>query len=505
MGSLNDASVYLSDSLDDHLKDLHQNEALINDAIKTIQRRPGVFKVFHSTMKKLLLKECDKDTNAVIGESFKGSEYEEVNYKQLKYLNDKLNSTLSKVIMKTRQNERINQVKYKSIAITDESFQKEIEKIVNAKEQDEDFKDYETPEGAPRNSYGTILSKLASKEDEYLLEQDDNNFGEEIDLSLIYNKFCDLTSNFTVTLSWFLEEFLVNKFGQPDYPLRNNDILASLNKSTVKLWNSGSYLKFLTDLIIEITKNISSFQPLLPIEFLMNKHTIQHYNKLIRNEGVAIESTGFIICQYCKTQFENKEKYKEHKHSKVSRIKEEICLKEYQLHFLISLIEKRLKKTILNLKIFSKLSFIEKSKLPRFMEFDLYPVSDRESDKKQDNLEKLDVEELADMNIGNKLTSEPEDNVLHENRFIRENEDNNDEEDDDEVPTWLVKLQKLDEKYQCEICGNITYKGRTNFESHFNGQRHVFGLQQLGYKGVDFEIFNGITKINESKDLIAEL
>lgn len=505
MDSANDASVYLSDSLDDYLKELHQNETLLNDVIKTIQRRPNVFEGYHLAMGKISLKECDRAAKTAIEKSFNGSKNEEVNYKQLKYVNDKLNSTLSKVIIKTRHHERKNQDKYKSIAITDDSFQKEIEKIVNAKDEDEDFKKEEAIDGDPGSSYETILSKLASKEEEYLLEQDDNNFGEEIDLSLIYNRFCDLTSNFTITLGWFLEEFLVNKFGQPDYPLRNNDVLVNLNKSTVKLWNSGSYLAFLLDLIKEITKNVSAFQPLLPIEFLMNKQAIQHYNKLIRNRGIVIESTGCIICQYCKTSFENEEKFKHHKHPKVSRIKEDICLKEYQLHFLITLIEKRLQKTILNLKIFSKLSFIEKSKLPRFMAFDLYPASDRENDKRLDNLEKLDVDELADLDIKNKLISQPEDDVLHENRFIREKENDYDDDDDDEVPTWLVKLQKLDEKYQCEICGNIAYKGKTTFEAHFNGQRHVFGLQQLGYKGEDFEIFNGITKIKESKDLMEEL
>ncbi|OBA25469.1 hypothetical protein HANVADRAFT_50028 [Hanseniaspora valbyensis NRRL Y-1626] len=501
----------LIDDLDTDLTELYENEQLLNDVIKTIQRRPIVFENYKNDMNKSLLKEFDDSNKSIVMKKLRNVKKEDLNYKQLNYLNNKLDFKLNNLITKTKKHQNktdLNRKKRENIVINDDIFQKEIEKIMEKK-------DTYLINGEKalynKNSYGSILEKLRSskeeEEEDILLHQDDNNFGEEIDLYFLCNQFCELTSNFKMSLIWILEEFLLNKFKEPDYPLRHNDLLRDLNKSKVKLWNSSSYLKFLDNLINEIIKNIKTYQPLLPIDYLIAKQVIPHYEKVIKKNGIINEATGDIICQYCNTLFKDNKLFKNHTHPKVSRIKEQICLKEYQLHSLMKFIESRLQKTILNLKIISKLSFNEKSKLPRFTSFELYPLSERESDKLQDKLETLNSESIGSVLGKNIFDTEENEDILHENRFIREQkeEEFDEEGDDDQLPTWLVKLKKLDEKYQCEICGNINYKGKTHFESHFNGKRHLFGLNQLGYKGDDYEIFNGITKINELNELLKEL
>ena len=38
------------------------------------------------------------------------------------------------------------------------------------------------------------------------------------------------------------------------------------------------------------------------------------------------------------------------------------------------------------------------------------------------------------------------------------------------IPYWLYKLHGLNISYNCEICGNFTYKGPKAFQRHFAGR-----------------------------------
>ena len=72
-----------------------------------------------------------------------------------------------------------------------------------------------------------------------------------------------------------------------------------------------------------------------------------------------------------------------------------------------------------------------------------------------------------------------------------------------QIPYWLYKLQGLDIEYPCEVCGNLIYKGRRQFDKHFTEQRHIFGLKRLG---VDpSPSFKGVTSIDDVKQLWAHL
>lgn len=43
------------------------------------------------------------------------------------------------------------------------------------------------------------------------------------------------------------------------------------------------------------------------------------------------------------------------------------------------------------------------------------------------------------------------------------------------IPYWLYKLHGLNISYNCEICGNFTYKGPKAFQRHFAEWRHAHG------------------------------
>lgn len=88
----------------------------------------------------------------------------------------------------------------------------------------------------------------------------------------------------------------------------------------------------------------------------------------------------------------------------------------------------------------------------------------------------------------------------------------NDEEDNDDVPYnpknlplgwdgkpipyWLYKLHGLNISYQCEICGNYTYKGPKAFQRHFAEWRHAHGMRCLGIPNTAH--FANVTQIEDA-------
>lgn len=66
------------------------------------------------------------------------------------------------------------------------------------------------------------------------------------------------------------------------------------------------------------------------------------------------------------------------------------------------------------------------------------------------------------------------------------------------IPPWLYKLQGLHHSYDCEICGNISYKGRVAYNKHFGGAKHVQGLKLLGIDDGSIPTFKSISSIDEA-------
>jgi splicing factor 3A subunit 3 len=105
---------------------------------------------------------------------------------------------------------------------------------------------------------------------------------------------------------------------------------------------------------------------------------------------------------------------------------------------------------------------------------------------------------------------------------VKEKRDSDDEDDDDEeeapiynpkgvplgwdgkpIPYWLYKLHGLSQFFPCEICGNESYRGRRNFETHFADAKHAFGMKSLGIPNTKH--FHGVTKIEDAQNLWAKL
>lgn len=67
------------------------------------------------------------------------------------------------------------------------------------------------------------------------------------------------------------------------------------------------------------------------------------------------------------------------------------------------------------------------------------------------------------------------------------------------IPYWLFKLHGLNHFFECEICGNVSYRGRRNFEKHFTETRHAHGMRCLGIPNTRH--FHGVTGIEDARKL----
>ncbi|XP_028317381.1 splicing factor 3A subunit 3 isoform X2 [Gouania willdenowi] len=71
------------------------------------------------------------------------------------------------------------------------------------------------------------------------------------------------------------------------------------------------------------------------------------------------------------------------------------------------------------------------------------------------------------------------------------------------IPYWLYKLHGLNINYNCEICGNYTYRGPKAFQRHFAEWRHAHGMRCLGIPNTAH--FANVTQIEDAVALWAKL
>lgn len=102
---------------------------------------------------------------------------------------------------------------------------------------------------------------------------------------------------------------------------------------------------------------------------------------------------------------------------------------------------------------------------------------------------------------------------------VEASESENEEEDNDDIPYnpknlplgwdgkpipyWLYKLHGLNISYNCEICGNFTYKGPKAFQRHFAEWRHAHGMRCLGIPNTAH--FANVTQIEDAITLWEKL
>ncbi|ELU04568.1 hypothetical protein CAPTEDRAFT_21598 [Capitella teleta] len=71
------------------------------------------------------------------------------------------------------------------------------------------------------------------------------------------------------------------------------------------------------------------------------------------------------------------------------------------------------------------------------------------------------------------------------------------------IPYWLYKLHGLNMSYNCEICGNCTYRGPKAFQRHFAEWRHAHGMRCLGIPNTAH--FANVTLIEDAIALWAKI
>jgi len=67
------------------------------------------------------------------------------------------------------------------------------------------------------------------------------------------------------------------------------------------------------------------------------------------------------------------------------------------------------------------------------------------------------------------------------------------------IPYWLYRLHGLGVEYKCQICGDMSYWGRKNFEMHFQQWRHAHGMACLGIPNTKH--FQDVTQIEDAQAL----
>jgi len=75
--------------------------------------------------------------------------------------------------------------------------------------------------------------------------------------------------------------------------------------------------------------------------------------------------------------------------------------------------------------------------------------------------------------------------------------------DGNPIPAWLYKLHGLNIEHRCEICGGATYRGRRDFDKHFQEWQHTYRMRLLGIPNTRH--FHDIVRIADAQALWLKL
>jgi len=106
-------------------------------------------------------------------------------------------------------------------------------------------------------------------------------------------------------------------------------------------------------------------------------------------------------------------------------------------------------------------------------------------------------EESDDEEVVEEMEEEPEDDIPYNPKNLPLGWDGK------PIPYWLYKLHGLNISYNCEICGNYTYKGPKAFQRHFAEWRHAHGMRCLGIPNTAH--FANVTQIEDAMALWEKL
>jgi len=192
-------------------------------------------------------------------------------------------------------------------------------------------------------------------------------------------------------------------------------------------------------------------------------------------EDFAENRNDKIYCKACEklfskqTVFNSHLKGKKHKKALTKAHKGEILKNEYIIKELLS--------TSLSSEFSRTKSEVERVGLLTVRERQFEQSSKRDMNKEQNDYFYTDSdeeEEILKAHEGSKNeTFEDEDDYSSSSNIAIG-------PDGHKIPLWLWKAQGLNNKYRCEICGDLEYHGRNRFHQHFQEPRHIRGLRMLG-------------------------
>lgn len=259
--------------------------------------------------------------------------------------------------------------------------------------------------------------------------------------------------------------------------------------------NNTAYSKYIKDLAEYLLKFIEKVQPLSNIDELQEDMTKQFSSSTkIQTDGKS-NDRGEVYCEACDKLFAKDSVYKGHlsgkKHQRniknrassesdipnSNRVKD-LEFDEFKIRFLGEKLNDYRSPTISNAE--RKAALTDRERIAETIsivgdESDYTTINSTSGDESDSN-ESSDNDEynMKDLPIG--VDGKP-------------------------IPYWLYKLQGYHKTYECEICGNTTYKGRAVFAKHFNSAKHQHGLGCLGISDDYMALFKSIVKIDEALDL----
>ena len=335
------------------------------------------------------------------------------------------------------------------------------------------------PKGAKRT---TILSSRAADLDINKVFSRDEQYGGYLDLEPFHKDWINVVKNFDCTLFQFvkkLECFLSDTgyLKQPPMDRKNPRYQAFL----VKLSGYIESFFFRKYPLID-SKSVGS----------VIRRSYDNYVK----QPVAESNRGKYFCAVCLKGFQNNNVFESHltgKHHRELLLKHEaVLIAEYKLHRYLSLLREEYERTKELTE--RKLAFTaderseELDRLNRQYNEPTYLEYEREEEAQGGEGEE-----------GNDGTGKGDSGTsLLESSFNMHIGP-----DGLPIPHWLYKLQGLDVKYTCEICGNEEFQGRKSFKKHFTGPTHQFRLRCLGI--TPSAAFNWITSIEDAQKLWKEM
>ena len=250
--------------------------------------------------------------------------------------------------------------------------------------------------------------------------------------------------------------------------------------------SKSDYIKYLKSLLAYLERFYHVSHPFRKIEY-----PEAPVEKTTKEDG-ATNSNGEVYCKVCEKNFAKKAVYEGHlqgkKHkkkaaangtTKVSSQPPQAVL-QHRIRHICSLLEEIIESTINDHHRRAGLSERERKLEVVAVQGEDSECTAVDSDSEKENLSDPDDGDLfgKDLPLGS---------------------------DGIPIPLWLYKLQGLHRSYNCEICSNVAYKGRLQFNRHFSLVKHVYGLTCLGVNEEDVPLFANITSIAEAEELLKKI